>query len=241
MPDTPETIKPTHVLAVDPGLRRVGWAALDARYLNKVGKLDQLSGRLLGYGSFSTDAHAPLAERLSDIAIKLTQEIYGLSLFAGVPTEQIVVVIERPAMPMAYRRHGAGAMANGMSGLYMGIGALAGAGAMARAVVEFRSPNTMSKLVRWERSKLAFGAMRVQGRSNSEERDAISLGVQVLLDGRRKWGEFPGGKDGHAALLAGQNEPLRQAKRPRHQRGVAAKVKPEVPLDSYDDEPADKW
>jgi len=184
MPRYPDTL-----VTIDPGLARLGWAAFDTTGLTLHPRATLLRGRLLRFGSVSSDPHAPTEARLASMLDAL-----GHALVLALPDADpgaTAVIIERPAVGGAYFRNkqiNFAAIASGIADLHLSIGSIAGWGIASGFAVGFRHPNTMGKTERWDRCKLAFGPA-VATTTNPEERDAVWLGVQVMLDGRRKWAE----------------------------------------------------
>ena len=100
-----------------------------------------------------------------------------------------LVVIEKPGRPGGYMRRSGdafAAMAGGMAGLWLATGTLVGGFGQAGYAVEFRAPNARNKQERWEKAVGLLTPMPA-GRTNKESRDALWLGCQVMLDGRRLW------------------------------------------------------
>lgn len=177
---------PTHLVAIDPGLSQLGWAAFDTTGLNKHPQDAAIAGRLLARGTVRTDAQEDMLVRL----VRLYHGVLEALAANALHSSHTLIVIEKPARPGGYMGRASGkfaAMAGGMASLHMAIGALVGGLVQVGYTVEFRAPNTRSKSARWERANVLLGAIR--GSTNKETRDAIWLGVQVLLDGRRVWGQ----------------------------------------------------
>lgn len=174
------------LLAFDPGIDTIGYAAFDVTGLERTVAFQSAGPLLRGSGSFSTSATLPLADRLVSIASEIARLILAPSDWND---RALTVAIERPAMWQTYARNagaGAEAMAENMAKLYLAIGAITAAASAtgARAILQKASRSDKA-----QRSQLVYAIWpHLSGRkSNEHQRDAISLGLTMLADARRVW------------------------------------------------------
>lgn len=173
------------MVSIDPGLAQLGWAAFDVTGLTKHPKPELLAGRCLAYGSVKTLPQTETVTRLSDLRDATIEAVFAAGCMPG----ETMVVIEKPGRPGGYMRRSGdafAAMAGGMAGLWLATGTLVGGFGQAGYAVEFRAPNARNKQERWEKAVGLLTPMPA-GRTNKESRDALWLGCQVMLDGRRLW------------------------------------------------------
>lgn len=172
-------------LAIDPGIDAAGVVAFEPSKARRIVVLQDCRAALVEVVTIRSTVGAPLPHRLAQLAAAL----------ADVCTRHRpeLVVLERPRFGGVYRRHRKGARStNGQDGvvlldlgnMHLATGVLAEAARAAGARVEFREASEQRKS---ERHPLVLTTWPHLAKVSEDARDAAFIGIQVLLDGRRRW------------------------------------------------------
>lgn len=179
----------TRFLTIDPGLDEVGWALWDLDNLGgRTMLLQDAPKRLMKSGTWRTNAKHPTEQRLDVLATVM----HGFLAVNNPDT----VAIERPAYTGTYRRHaaketGAGFMGGTMGACHLATGALYAAARAGGRRVFFVPAAGSSKADRHKLVYVLWPEKQTRGASSADERDAISIGLTILTDARRRWQNLP--------------------------------------------------
>lgn len=173
----------TTLMALDPGLTATGWALF--RLIERPSLLQGLAPALLASGAWTPPGGAsrPLETRATWLVEQATRE---LSLATG----PYLVAVEVHAMAQQYARH-RGRDRSGRG--HMNIEDVAKnrelcgwlAGGLCAVARVIRVPASARGKAGRSASVYDVWPHLAGGRSNEHQRDAIALGMRVLLDGRR--------------------------------------------------------
>lgn len=173
------------LLAVDPGIDVTGWAAFRTDGPRTL-VLQQAADRLLAKGSLRSTMTDDLPARIRALAQQLTAVI--------VDHGATWVAIERPAIGGTYDRHaqgqtgftrGGSAVHVSLAPMHVATGALILAAQLVGATVILVPASRKPKALRHRDVYLVWP--QFHHASNSDERDALYIGLQLVTDTRRDW------------------------------------------------------